>query len=174
MRVAAAMALILVLSFPRLLGQPAPAGAKLAVDLRNVTEQHSYRLKDSVVLDFEIINSGSQTVGVFAKLGMGYQGGVILHVLNDTGTEIEPPTLEHDFLDTDAMQDARNYFELPPHQFFGTRQEFAVAELVSKPGLYKLLAEYRCPVDARFGKVGNFWSVEHRSVISNKIALKVE
>jgi hypothetical protein len=174
MRVAAALVLVLVLSFVGLLGHPAPQGGKLEVDLRNVTEQHSYRLKDSVVLDFEIINSGSQPVGVFAKLGMGYQGGVILHVLNDTGAEIEPPTLAHDFLDLGAMQDARNYFELPPHQFFGTRQKFAVTELVSKPGHYKLLAEYRCPVDAKDGKVANFWSVERKSVVSREIGFNVK
>lgn len=174
MRVAAALVLVFVLSFVGLLGQPAPQGGRLEVDLRSLTERHSYGLKDSVVLDFEIINSGSQPVGVFAKLGMGYQGGVILHVLNDVGAEIEPPTLAHDFLDLGAMQNARNYFELLPHQFFGTRQKFAVSELVSKPGFYKLLAEYRCPVSARYGKVQNFWSTERKSVVSSGIEFNVK
>ncbi len=174
MKVAAALVLVLALSFAGLLGQPAPQGGKLEIDLRNLTAQRSYRLRDSIVLNFEIINSGSQPVGVFAKLGMGYQGGVILHVLNETGAEIEPPTLEHDFLDLRAMQNPRSYFELPPYQFFGTRQKFAVTELVSKPGHYKLLAEYRCPVDAKDGKVGNFWSVERGSIVSREIEFNVE
>jgi hypothetical protein len=174
MKVAATLILAVMLSLAQLPGQHASSAGRLTIEVRNLTERHSYGLKDSVVLDFEIINSGSQPVGVFAKLGMGYQGGFILHVLNDMGAEIEPPTLAHDFLDFDAMQNARNYFELPPHQFFGTRQEFAVAELVGKPGLYKLLAEYRCPVDARYGKVGNFWSVERKSVVSGEIEFNVK
>ncbi len=137
MKVAAALVLVLALSFAGLLGQPAPQGGKLEIDLRNLTAQRSYRLRDSIVLNFEIIN-------------------------------------EHDFLDLRAMQNPRSYFELPPYQFFGTRQKFAVTELVSKPGHYKLLAEYRCPVDAKDGKVGNFWSVERGSIVSREIEFNVE
>lgn len=174
MRTAALLLFFFLLSLVGLPGQPAPQGGKLEIDLRNLTGQQSYHLKDSIVLDFEIINSGSGPVGVFAKLGMGYQGGVILHVLDSVGAELEPPTLEHDFLDLDAMQDARNYFALPPHQFFGTRQKFTVRELVSKPGHYKLLAEYHCPVNEKEGRAENFWSIERKSVVSQEVQLKVK
>src|SRR5256885_6049697 len=162
MRIAAVLILAVMLSSARLPGMDSPQGGELTVELRNLTRRLSCALKDSIVLDFEIINSGSQAVGVFAKLGMGYQGGIILHVLDETGAEIEPPTLAHDFLDFRAAQDAKNYFELQPGQFFGTRQKFAVLELVSKPGHYKLLAEYHCPVNPKDGKVKNFWSIERR------------
>jgi hypothetical protein len=113
-------------------------------------------------------------VGVFAKLGMGYQGGVILHILDITGAEVEPPTLAHDSLDLSAMRDAKNYFELQPQHFFGTRQRFAVSELISKPGHYKLLAEYHCPVDSKYAKVANFWGVERKSLVSSEVEFNVE
>lgn len=174
MRVAAALTLAVVLSFAQLQGQHASRTSRLTIEVRNLTEQGSYGIKDSLLLDFEIINSGREPIGVFAKLGMGYQGGVILHVLDSGGAEIQPPTLEHDFLDVRAIEDAKNYFELQPGQFFGTRQKFAVSELVSKPGHYKLLAEYHCPVSAKDAKVANFWSIARKSVVSREIDLKVE
>jgi hypothetical protein len=173
MRVAA-LTLAVMLSFAQLPGQHSSSAGRLTIEVRNLTEQRSYGIKDSILLDFEIINSGREPIGVFAKLGMGYQGGVILHVLDSKGAEAQPPTLAHDFLDVRAIQDAKNYFQLGPGQFFGTRQEFAVAELVSKPGFYKLLAEYRCPIDTKDGKVGNFWSVERRSVVSSEIEFNVK
>ena|ERR1700687_1948300 len=174
MRVAAALTLAILLSFAQAPGQHASRAGGLTVEVRNLTEQRSYSIKDSILLDFEIINSGRKPVGVFAKLGMGYQGGVILHVLDSAGAEVQPPTLAHDFLDVRAIQDAKNYFELEPGQFFGTRQKFAIAEFVSKPGHYKLLAEYHCPVDAKDGKVANFWSIERKSVVSREIEFKVQ
>ena len=173
MRVAAALTLVVMLSFAQLPGQHASNAGKLTIEVRNLAEQRSYGIKDSILLDFEIINSGREPVGVFAKLGMGYQGGVILHVLDSEGAEAQPPTLVHDFLDVRAIQDAKNYFELEPGQFFGTRQKFAVNELASKPGQYKLLAEYHCPVDPKDGKVGNFWSIERKSVVSKEIEFNV-
>ena len=174
MRVPAALTLAVILSFGRLPRQHASSAGSLTIELKNLTEQRSYGMKDSILLDFVIINSGHEPVGVFAKLGMGYQGGVILHVLDSAGAEVEPPTLAHDFLDARAMQDARNYFELQPREFFGTRQRFTVRELVSKSGHYKLLAEYHCPINPKEGKVGNFWSIERKSVVSRKIEFNVE
>ena len=173
MRVAAAVTLAVMLSLAQPPGQHPSSAGTLTIELRDPTEPHSYGIKDSILLDFEIINSGREPVGVFAKLGMGYQGGVILHVLNSAGAEVQPPTLAHDFLDDHAIRDARNYFELEPGQFFGTRQKFAVSELVNNPGHYKLLAEYHCPVDPKEGKVGNFWSIERKSVVSSEIQFNV-
>jgi hypothetical protein len=173
MRVAAALTLAVVLSFLLLQGQPSSYGS-LTIEIRSLTGQHSYSIKDSVLLDFEIINSGREPVGVFAKLGMGYQGGVILHVLDSVGAETQPPSLAHDFLDVRAIQDANSYFELEPGRFFGTRQRFAVSELVGKAGHYKLLAEYHCPVNSKDGKIGNFWSIERKSVVSGEIAFNVD
>ena len=174
MRVAAPLTLMVMLSFAQLPGQHASSAGKLTIEVRNLTGLRSYGIKDSILLDFEIINSGREPVGVFAKLGMGYQGGVILHVLDSAGAEIEPPTLEHDFLDVRSIQDAKNYFQLEPGQFFGTRQKFAVSEFVSKPGHYKLLAEYHCPVDPKDGKVRDFWSIERKSVVSKEVELNVK
>jgi hypothetical protein len=174
MRLAAILTLVIMLSFTGALGQGAVQGEGLNINLQNLTPQRSFGLKDSVVLDFEILNSGSTPVGVFAKLGMGYQGGVILHVLDSAGADVRPPALAHDSLDLEAMQDARNYFELQPHQFFGTRQKFAVSELVSEPGHYKLLAEYHSPVDSKYAKVADFWSIERKSVVSSEVDFNVE
>jgi hypothetical protein len=174
MRVAAALMLAFMLSCARLPTQHATQANELRVDLRNLTERRSYGLRDSVVLDIEIINAGSEPVGVFAKLGIGYQGGVILHALDSAGAEVQPQVLPHDFLDPRAIQDPKNYFELQPGQFFGTRQKFAILELVTKPGHYKALAEYHCPVDPKDGKVGNFWSMERKSVVSKEIEFNVK
>jgi hypothetical protein len=68
----------------------------------------------------------------------------------------------------DHIEDYKKYW------VFGTRQKFAVSELVSKPGHYKLLAEYHCPVDPKEGKVGNFWSIERKSVVSKEIEFNVK
>lgn len=134
MRVAAALTLSIVLSLARPPAQHSAPTGKLEVELRDLTKRRSYRLKDSVLLDVEIINSGSDPVGVFAKLGVGYQGGVILHALDSAGAEAQPQILPHDFLDLRATDNPKSYFELQPDQLFGTRQKFAVLELVSKPG----------------------------------------
>ena len=174
MKVAAMFLLIVILNFSGALGQGAVQDEGLNISLRKVTQQPSFSLKDSVVLDFEIINPGSAPIGVFAKLGMGYQGGVILHVLDSTGAEVQPPTLAHDSLDLEGMQEAKNYFELQPHQFFGTRQKFAVSELVSKSGHSKLLAEYHSPVESKYAKAANFWGIDRKSVVSSDVEFNVE
>lgn len=174
MRIAATLLLATLVSFAGLPEKKAPHGDELKIELRNLTERHSYSFKDFIVLDFVIINTGREPVGVFAKLGMGYQGGVILHVLDSEGAEIQPPSIEHDFLDFRGMRIPQNYFELQPGHFLGTRQKFGISEFVWKPGHYKLLAEYHCPVDAKDGKVGNFWSIERKSVVSSEIELNVK
>jgi hypothetical protein len=174
MKLAATLLLILLLNVTRAFCQGTTQGDGLNINLRMETPQPVFGLKDSVVLDFEIINSGSKPVGMFAKLGMGYQGGVILHVLDKTGAEVEPPTLAHDSLDLEGIREAKNYFDLQPHQFLGTRQIFAVSELVTKPGRYRLLAEYHSPVDSKYAKVGNFWGIERKSVVSTELEFNVE
>lgn len=154
-------------------GAHSSQGAKLEVKLSERAHRSSYRLKDSIALDIQISNSGDEPLGVFAKLGMGYQGGIILHVLDATGAEVHTPVLEHDFLDDRAIADPGNYFLLQPRHFFGTTQEFAVNELVRKPGHYSLLVEYHCPVDSRAAKVRNFWGIERRSIVSSRVPLDV-
>src|SRR4051812_23649989 len=173
MRFAAVLLLCFLLIPSGFAGQRQPA-VKLEVNLRNLTEKPSYSLKDSVVLNIEILNSGTEPVGVYSKLGMGYMGGIILHVLDRQGAEIQPTILQHDFLDSRAMNDAANYFALQPYDFFGTRQEFKISEFVSKSGHYKLLAEYHSPIVATYAKVANFWSIDRKSIVSNEIALTVQ
>jgi hypothetical protein len=147
---------------------------ELNLSLRNLSQQRSYTLKDSIVLNFEIINSSHHPVGVFARLGMGYQGGFILHLIDSAGAAVEPPVLPHDTVDLQAVQDERNYFHLRPAQFFGMRQSFLLSELVSKPGHYKLIAEYHCPIDSKYAKIKDFWDIERKSIISSELDLTVE
>src|SRR5215470_15039150 len=105
MKVTAALVFALI-SFAASYGSRLPAQAlQLQVELQNLNPQPEYSLQDSIALDIQIVNAGSQPVGVFAKLGMGYQGGVILHILDSAGTEVQPPVLAHDFLDLDAIGD---------------------------------------------------------------------
>jgi len=170
----AVLTLILMLSSIGGVGQLDAQAGGLDLGLRYVTRQLSFSMKDSLVLDFAILNSSSRPVGVFAKLGMGYQGGIILHVLDSAGAEVQPPVLAHDFLDLRGMDERKNYFELQPGQFWGTRQSYSVSELVWKAGRYKLLAEYHCPVDSKYAKVANFWGIEHKSVISGELEFIVE
>jgi hypothetical protein len=167
--------LILMLALGALYGaqQSTTPTKGLAVVLRAESVQHAFSLKDEVTLDFEILNEGPSAIGVYAHLGMGYQGGIILHVLDSNGAEIPSPTLEHDFLYPADVQDPKNYFELRPSQFFGSRQRFTISELVGKPGSYKLLAEYHCPVDTNSAKVKNFWGMEQKSVVSEQVSFDV-
>jgi len=174
MRVIAVLMALIMLNLTGAIENAAAQNEGLNVNLRDLTQQHSYGLKDSIMLEFEIINASLEPVGVFARLGMGYQGGIILHVLDSTGSEVQPPTLAHDSLDLRATQESRNYFELQPNQFFGTRQRFSVSELISKPGHYKLLAEYHCPVDSKYAKVGNFWGIERKSIVSSEMKFDIE
>jgi hypothetical protein len=174
MRGITVLVLVLILNLTGAGAQRPAQGDGLSLNIRNLSPQHQYGMDDSVVLEFEITNSSAAPVGVFAKLGMGYQGGVILHVLDASGVEVQPPTLAHDFLDLRAAQESKNYFELQPEQFFGTKQKFAVSELVGKPGHYKLMAEYHCPVDPKYAKVANFWSIERKSIVSSEMEFNIE
>src|SRR5260370_31784397 len=88
MRIAATLLLDSLVSYSGLPGKKAPHGDELKIELRNLTERHSYSFKDFIVLDFVIINTGREPVGVFAKLGNGYQGGGTLHELGSEGAEI--------------------------------------------------------------------------------------
>jgi len=146
---------------------------ELNLSLRVMGQQRSLTLRDSIILHFEISNSSQHPVGVFAKLGMGYQGGLILHIVDAAGAEVQPPVLPHDALDLEAVRDVRNYFQLQPSQFFGTSQSFLLSELVSKPGHYKLIAEYHCPVDSKYAKITDFWDVQRKSIISSELDLTV-
>ena len=134
MRVAAVITLLIMISFAVGAEQSPTQGDGLSLNLRNLTEHRFYGMKDCIVLEFEVINLSSKPVGVFAGLGMGYQGGMILHLLDATGAEVQRATVDSDPLDTDAIIDARGYFMLKPYMFFGTRQKYAVPELVRKPG----------------------------------------
>jgi hypothetical protein len=54
------------------------------------------------------------------------------------------------------------------------RQSFLLSELVSKPGHYKLIAEYHCPIDSKYAKIRDFWGIERKSIISAELDLTVE
>ena len=79
---------MIMLSFAAGAEQSPTQGDGLSLNLRNLTEHRFYGMKDSIVLEFEVINLSSKPVGVFAGLGMGYQGGMILHLLDATGAEV--------------------------------------------------------------------------------------
>lgn len=173
-KISAAVALGVLLSLGVVSARQTKATGKLEVEFRNLSEKAHYNLADTVVLDIQIVNAGTEPIGVFARLGMGYQGGIILHVLDAGGAEVQPTVLQHDFLDFAAVEDAKNYFKLQPKSFLGSRQKFAVSGLVAGPGQYSLFVEYHCPVDPKYAKVENFWSIERKSVVSQKMLLSVE
>jgi hypothetical protein len=155
-------------------GQSPNRDSELSINLRVLNEQRSYSIKDSIKLQFEVVNSSSSPIGIFSKLGMGYQGGIILHLLDRSGAEIQPPVMAHDSLNLSEMQDKRNYFSLPPGELLGARQTFILSDLVTKPGHYKLLAEYHSPVDAKYADIPNFWSIDRKSIVSSQIELQVK
>jgi hypothetical protein len=100
MRVAAVLTLVVMLNFAGAARQLAAQGDGLNLNLRNLTQEHLYALKDSIVLEFEIINSSSAPVGVFAKLGSQLDPGdriarrVASHVLKSRDS-IAPPLPAH-------------------------------------------------------------------------------
>lgn len=168
------MIVMIVLPFAALSAKSSAKPQKLlSVNMTVLNNASSYTLNDSIVLRFQITNVQPTPIGIFTELGMGYQGGVILHVLRSDGSEVQKPVLSHFPLQPSDITNKNNYIELLPNHFIGMVQTFKVSDLVRKPGNYKLLAEYHSPVDSSHTTVRNFFGVKENSVVSNEIELNV-
>lgn len=168
----ATVVLLSLLAAPIAYGKPSN-GQELGIRLTDLSASKTITLSDSITLEFTVINSGSSPVGIFTQLGMGYQGGVILHVLRQDGSEIQKPILFHDTLLESDVMNKNNYTQLIPDHFIGMQQTFKVSELVTKPGHYKLLAEYHSPIETKYAQIENFFGIERKSIVSNQVVLIV-
>lgn len=171
--IGALLAVMLLLPLEVVAGGSPPKSQGLRIQLTSLGDARISRMSDSVVLRFQITNVGSAPIGIFTELGMGYQGGVILHVLRPDGSEIQKPVLYHSSLQSGDVDNQHNYTELMPNHFIGMVQEFKISDLVAKPGHYKLLAEYHSPVDSNDTTIRNFFGAKENSVVSNTVKLDV-
>ena len=146
----------------------------LTISAKIVGAVEEYTFSDKIVLEIMLYNNSLKPIGLYSKLGLGYQGGLIIHIQDGNGKDVMPPTLQHDFLDLKSINDPISYVLLNPNHLIGVRHSFELSEFVSKPGKYKMIIEYHSPIDPSGSKVENLWGSNRKSIISGPINLKIK
>lgn len=156
--------------------QPSQAAQSsgLAISVRTLGAIEEYAVGDKIDLEITLYNSSLNPIGLYSKLGLGYQGGLIIHVLDGNGKEVMTPSLQHDFLDLKAIEDPKNYILLNSHHLLGVRHSFILSEFVAKPGYYKMIVEYHSPINPSTVVVENLWGSNRKSIISDSLNLKIK
>jgi len=142
-------------------------------------DRTSYPLNGSMVIDAGIINGGSNPIYVYGWISWGYGGGLIIRIRDDNGKELAPVLRDDTMLPPPRKNDNANMFVKLKDggDFFGTRREIAVADLVKSPGRYTLQIEYRSPLSCRFvsGSLRSLPALWHEDdgIVSKQVSFEV-
>jgi hypothetical protein len=152
--------------------------AKDAIKVTLRAEQVSYSIGDSIELEVTLRNEDEAPVYIYRELLWGYGGGLILHIHNEQGDEVEPNLREDTLLPPPSDSDPGLFVRLDQHNLFGTRRIVPVKNLTQRAGKYTLQVEYRSPVprgfmDPKLQKLRALWH-EDPSLFSNAVPLNVQ
>lgn len=143
-----------------------------------ITDRAAPSFRDSLVIDVGLRNDGPQDVYIFQGLAWGPGGGLVLHLRNQDGAEIPPVVFDETVMAPPRSQhDSTMFIRLEEGNFFGTRRELPLKDLVKAPGKYSLQVEYRSPVplhffDKKLQSLPALWQ-EDPSILSNEVPIEV-
>ena len=152
-----------------------PPAQRASVFLR--TDKTSYSLDGSLVIDAGVINAGTVPIYVYGWISWGYGGGLVIRLRDERGKEIAP-VLRDDTMLPPENDDPSMFVKLREEgDFFGTRREMEVKDLVKRPGKYTLQIEYRSPLSCKFvgsqlQRLPALWH-EDASIFSKQVPFEV-
>jgi len=137
-----------------------------------------YKIKDSLILNVNIINNSDDLIYIYNRLAWGYGGGLILRLYSFDNKEIEP-ILRDDTMLTPPNDngDITIFNKLTQNRLFGARRKMRIQDLIAKPGKYSLRVEYRCPlsqnyVSNKLKMIPTIWH-ENASIFSNFVKFEI-
>jgi hypothetical protein len=141
-------------------------------------ERTKYSLDKSMAIDVGIRNDGRDPVYVYGRIAWGYGGGLVIRIRDASGKEIAPVLRDDTMLPPPRRDDDPGIFvKLEEANFFGTRRDLPVRNLVKTPGKYSLQVEYRSPLscgfmDRKLQQLPALWH-EDESIFSNTVSFEV-
>jgi hypothetical protein len=160
--------LVMIMSAASFGGQPAPLCLHLS------TSAVEYRLGESIEMDVRLENRSDDLVTVFGGLRWGHAGGLVLHVEDAAGKDVQPKNLDDDMIPPSVLKKPSAYVTLQERHFLGTSRNDKTDELFAKPGTYTMWLDYTSPVPSAFGQGVNFWSRESGTLRSNRVTIHIK
>lgn len=160
--------LVMIISTAGLGGKAPPLRLRLS------TAAGQYRLGESIEMDVRLENVSDDLVTVFGGLRWGHAGGLVLHVVDAAGREVQPKNLDDDMIPPSVLKKPSAYVTLQERHFLGTSRSDKTDELFAKPGTYTMWLDYTSPVPSSFGQGVNFWSRESGTLRSNRVTIHIK
>jgi hypothetical protein len=132
-----------------------------------------YRRRDQFRIEAMLRNTSDSDLFIFGGLGWGYLRGLMFHIKDSTGREVEP-VLVPDSPPEAPPDDVSGYVKLRPDNFLGTSYFSPVHLLNLKPGRYSILVQYESPFSISEVPVRPYWGKENGVVNSNVIWFAVQ
>ena len=163
---------VLLVSVPRSVCEAAKHELKLVVR----SDKAVYGMSEKIELQAELWNTAEMTPEtVYGWLQWGYLGGLLLHVEDEKGVEVERPQYDDALIPPNTLEDERYYVSIQPgHALVVAREDDFQNLTAGKAGKYKLWIEYRSPVPRHFAKVNPFMAREDGTLTSAPIWITVE
>jgi len=149
-------------------GQPAPLRLHLSASAAE------YRLGQSIEIDVRLENISDDVVSVFGALRWGHAGGLVLHMEDGAGKDVQPKDLDDDMIPPSVLKTSSAFVTLQERHFLGTSRTDNTADLFGKPGTYTIWLDYTSPVPSSFGQGVNFWNREAGTLRSNRVTIHIK
>lgn len=103
-------------------------------------------LNDTLSFTVNIENTSKSDLAVFREVEWGSGGGLSLVVTDvATGTVVARPFMDHAMLAPTVMRDPKRYVVLKPSTALVVKRTDKVANLVTRPGRYRVIVLFRPP-----------------------------
>jgi len=150
---------------------------KMALTVRST--QQSYRMSDTVPLEVQLTNTGTNPLYLFDDVCWNPGNFLTIHVFTTDGKEVSgkleylrdclPPPPRRD--------DISSFIRLEPRTFYGVQEDFTARELVPGPGDYDIVVHYEAALSAdwiaKYGgaKMANLpiWTRDRPLLTSNHV-----
>ena len=145
--------------------------AKLEVKI--VPSKKRYKLRDQFRMIVVLTNAAKGEIYVLATLGWGISAGLLFHIKDAAGKEIEPVGFPDDRIYASPL-DSSEFVKLQPEHFIGTNFYAPLNVLnIKRPGKYSIFVEYTPRFSMRQVEVRPFWGNENGTIRSNVVHFEV-
>ena len=145
------------------------AKLKLTIMPAKARYKSSEQLRMMVVLG----NSGNRETYVLATLRWGISAGLLFHIKDADGREIDPQAFPDDQVYA-SPRDSREFVKLQPDHFIGTNFYAPLNQLgIERPGKYSIFVEYTPRFSTTEVELHPFWGSENGTIRSNVVYFEV-
>ncbi|HEV7920346.1 MAG TPA: hypothetical protein VGR02_06095 [Thermoanaerobaculia bacterium] len=157
-----------------MMGMTALGDERAPLRVRLATSAGEYRLGQPIGLEVRLENVSNDVVTVFGSLRWGYAGGLVLHVTDAAGKDVQPKALDDDMIPPSVFKRADAFVTLQKRHSLGTTRADGTADLFPRAGTYTIWVDYTSPVPASLGRGAHFRSRESGTLHSNKVTVRIK